>query len=361
MRSVEHRGFLAAIWRVRTLLLSAAAVAAFVSAAVLLGAPSTDAAPRTRIVAREAEDLRCDCAPAPAAWPNGFPRATAVIVEPRVSPGLSFAVRHMDCALPPEWVLVLVTSHAARGFVFEEFGELMTAGRLHVWELAHDSQDLERVCSRAGVPSADAGCIVAKTAPERPPTHRERPWIVGAVGLANQILTSTALMLAIPTDSFLNFQTDGLLCVPLTPARADMLFEYDYVGAPWDWRGGKVGNGGFSIRSKAAIARAAAATRAEQWFDKPLDAYGNEDMWLADTLVNLRGARVAPHDVARAFSVETLPHPQPLGFHKPWGHLGEADLRALVASCPVVLESLAWNGSGTPRICTARQSASTGG
>jgi hypothetical protein len=274
-----------------------------------------------------------------------------VIVEPRVSPGLSFALRHMDCALPPEWVIVLVTARVARGFVFKEFGTLMRAGRLHMWELARDTQDLERVCACADDSGAGEGRIMAVTAPAGAPAHRERPWIVGAVGLANQILTSSALMLAIPSERFLNFQTDGLLCAPLTPARADALFEYDYVGAPWDWRGGKVGNGGFSIRSKAAIARAAAATRAEQWFAKPLDAYGNEDMWLADTLSRLRGSRVAPHDIARAFSVETLPHPQPLGYHKPWGHLGEADLRALIASCPVILEALAWNGTGTPTIC----------
>ena len=63
----------------------------------------------------------------------------------------------------------------------------------------------------------------------------------------NQLLTSQKFYSYIPTEQFLIFQTDTLICGDCK----DQIYEfmdYDYVGAPNpEW----VGNGGLSLRKKA--------------------------------------------------------------------------------------------------------------
>jgi uncharacterized protein DUF5672 len=85
--------------------------------------------------------------------------------------------------------------------------------------------------------------------------------------------------------------------------------QYDYLGAPWS--GGRVGNGGFSLRSRRLL-RALADARITQLVP--------EDLAICRTYRGLLeqdyGIRFAPADVASHFSFETLTPPGPtLGFH----------------------------------------------
>ncbi len=85
--------------------------------------------------------------------------------------------------------------------------------------------------------------------------------------------------------------------------------EYDYAGAPWS--GGRVGNGGFSLRSKRLL-RALADARITELVP--------EDRAICETYRGLleseHGVRFAPAELAASFSFETLPPPGPtLGFH----------------------------------------------
>lgn len=94
---------------------------------------------------------------------------------------------------------------------------------------------------------------------------------------------------------------------------ANLFLHYDYIGAPWsdkfpDFR---VGNGGFSLRSRKII---------QACRDLPYDPSVPEDLFLSRYsrayLEMEKSVRFAPVDVASHFSVEDVPVPYPtFGFH----------------------------------------------
>src|SRR5687768_728738 len=115
----------------------------------------------------------------------------------------------------------------------------------------------------------------------------------------------------IATPFALCVQWDGYA---LNGARwSEAFLEYDYIGAPWpqfddDYR---VGNGGFSLRSRKLLQASAKLPV------RPGDA---EDIAICRThrrrLEKEAGVRVAPEEVARAFSFERLPRTgAEFGFH----------------------------------------------
>lgn len=97
------------------------------------------------------------------------------------------------------------------------------------------------------------------------------------------------------------FQDDGFILNP--GLWEDKFFEYDYIGAPWpDYLGwnnhkNKVGNGGFSLRSKKLCE-----------FTRSLPhSPANEDAKICSQyrdLLDAQGLVVAPVEVARRFSIE---------------------------------------------------------
>jgi hypothetical protein len=109
----------------------------------------------------------------------------------------------------------------------------------------------------------------------------------------------------IKTDYVLTVQNDGFIINP--SAWSDNNYNYDYIGAPWYNPVGKddlrVGNGGFSLRSKKLI-------EACKEISKHLDSklIGNEDMFICqyskEVLENTYGIKFAPVKLAAKFSVE---------------------------------------------------------
>ena len=316
----------------------------------------------------------CTCAP---------PRAhayTAVILETRATPALEFALRHMACSLPEDWGLMLVSSRGMRGFVRTSLAPLLRSRRLAVWELLQHAQELQRVCplelegggGGGEAPGEGPWCTAATTAPAMrvPRSSVFERWTTGW-DLANQVMLSEPIFRAIPTEHFLMFQTDGLLCRPLSPADQSALLRYDYVGSPWRWdpmglgvlgwtllpssRAAVGGNGGFSFRTRSVILRILEEEKRRQWFDAPIGASGGdwEDLFYARRVVAV-GGRLPPHDFALAFAVESIlppPHERPMGYHNPWKYLSETELRALARVCPTISESLVWQNSSEPLAC----------
>jgi len=103
---------------------------------------------------------------------------------------------------------------------------------------------------------------------------------------------------------------------------------YDYVGAPWGlgakWGPPAVGgNGGFSLRRLSTILAAVKSTEmSELRGDSPELFTENEDSTLVKLLLT-RNASFPTRESARNFAVETVFHPTPCAFHKPWANLGE--------------------------------------
>jgi hypothetical protein len=133
----------------------------------------------------------------------------------------------------------------------------------------------------------------------------------------------------VDTPYCLVIQKDGFVLNP--HLWQDQFLEYDYIGAPWppqmglpDSRGRcvRVGNGGFSLRSKKLLSL---PFELGLPFEKK-DGLLNEDMLLCasfNTILENHGVRFAPVDVARWFSHE---HPvketeaiKPFGFHDYFG------------------------------------------
>lgn len=135
----------------------------------------------------------------------------------------------------------------------------------------------------------------------------------------------------IDTDYALLIQDDGFVANP--SSWRDEFFKYDYIGAPWplpkdnfsfrDPFGNiiRVGNGGFSFRSKKLLKTPTELNL--EW--KPYFGYYNEDGFLTchnRHLIEEAGCVYAPIDVAKYFSheaeIEETKGIEPFGFHSKW-------------------------------------------
>lgn len=115
----------------------------------------------------------------------------------------------------------------------------------------------------------------------------------------------------ISTSHVLIVQWDGYIIKP--SAWTDEFLEYDYIGATWEFHNDdfRVGNGGFSLRSKRLL---------EALQDPEISEYHPEDEIICRRyrpfLEQRYGIRFAPESLARRFSFETsIPKELPFGFH----------------------------------------------
>lgn len=125
------------------------------------------------------------------------------------------------------------------------------------------------------------------------------------------------LWLHLETDYALICQHDGM-AVDKTKWTDDY-FNYDYIGSAWEnpINGNRVGNGGFSLRSKKLI---------EALRDNKIQLGGMaknlEDVLIGGEykqyLEEKHGIRYAPLQVAQKFSMEISYVGQPFGFHGIW-------------------------------------------
>ncbi|MGC2047419.1 MAG: DUF5672 family protein [Gallionella sp.] len=132
------------------------------------------------------------------------------------------------------------------------------------------------------------------------------------------------------TEHVLLVQWDGYIINPQS-WRPEFL-EYDYIGAPWGWYQDKhrVGNGGFSLRSRRLL---------DALLDEDIVDLDPEDEAIGrryrPLLESKYGIRFAPEEIAEAFSYETTyPKVDPFGFHglfHMWSVLPQMELDGFVA------------------------------
>jgi hypothetical protein len=116
-------------------------------------------------------------------------------------------------------------------------------------------------------------------------------------------------------------QYDGYILRP--DKWKEYFLDYDYIGAPWpdgeQWNYIRVGNGGFSLRSKKLLN---SMNNIGLPFSNKEFGYNSEDMQLCNYYraeLENSGIRFAPVYVAAEFSHELdVPEncPEPFGFHK---------------------------------------------
>ena len=105
----------------------------------------------------------------------------------------------------------------------------------------------------------------------------------------------------VDTEFMLLIQWDGYILNP--DAWSDEFYEYDYIGAVWDWHTGpyRVGNGGFTLRSKKLMD----IIKNDPRFKNSMD---NEDWYICNIMrpyLETMGCKFAPEHIARRFSIET--------------------------------------------------------
>lgn len=115
----------------------------------------------------------------------------------------------------------------------------------------------------------------------------------------------------IDTSHVLVVQHDGYVLDP--SAWTDEFMDYDYTGAPW--ADGSVGNGGFSLRSRALMARVALMIN-----EAPMQRANEDEVICLDLRERLEadGFRFAPQKLAARFSFELNEDLRPqrtFGFH----------------------------------------------
>ena len=125
----------------------------------------------------------------------------------------------------------------------------------------------------------------------------------------NVLLTSAWFYEQIKSEHFLIFQTDSCLL----KEGVDEFVHYDYIGAPWPHLNNKVGNGGFSLRSKEFCLRTCNTVKR-----KPNE---NEDVYFSTNGLKTN-ANLANYEVACKFSCEQITTKTlPLGVHKNIHHI----------------------------------------
>jgi len=213
---------------------------------------------------------------------------TAVIIEPRLHPALSYVLRNILTSLPEEWNVLVFHGTANKEFVENIITTELSDVRHRILPLLSLHTD---------------NLTIAQY---------------------NKILMSTAFYQCIPTEVFLIFQTDTIIL----HQNRHLLYEflmYDYVGAPW--KNGAVGNGGFSLRRKSKMMEICEKV-------PTFDYFFNEDVYFSSQKV----IRLYKPQWKKAmqFSVETLFHERSFAIHAPWKHLNTYEMNLLKEKYPEI-------------------------
>jgi hypothetical protein len=131
----------------------------------------------------------------------------------------------------------------------------------------------------------------------------------------NRFCTSADFIEQIPTEIFLKFETDSMLCSSENNLIYDFL-KYDYVGAPWlktpnsnNPFDGKVGNSGLSLRRKSKLL---------EIIKKYPYTHGDPEDGYFCVYNNINELNRPSYEEAQLFSMETVFSPRCFGLHKAW-------------------------------------------
>jgi hypothetical protein len=204
---------------------------------------------------------------------------TAIIVEPREHKALSFVLNNFLENLSDEWGIVICHGNKNIDFIHTIIDNHLSqyTHRITLVNLMVDNLSIEDY---------------------------------------NNLLTSEKFYEYIPTETFIVFQTDTMICPEYKEYIHKFIeYDYDYVGAPWNWdhdnrKNSNVGNGGLSLRKKSKML---------EIINKESEDKKNliEDVFFARSKV-IDLYKPEPEE-AFLFSIENIHgNNYPFGCHQPW-------------------------------------------
>ena len=199
---------------------------------------------------------------------------TAIIIEPREHPALEYVLENFNNNLSNEWQFVIFHGNKNNKYTQNTVDKVFKSRKVKLVNLGVDNLSI-----------SDYSALFYK-----------------------QFLYDN-----IPTEIFLIFQTDTIICSKHKDLINEFL-KYDYVGAPWVNQ--DVGNGGLSLRRKSKMLEI--VEKCKNNMDG--DNYINEDVVFSKgcDLVDLYKP---DFDKAKEFSIETVDNDKSFGVHKAYAYL----------------------------------------
>ena len=207
---------------------------------------------------------------------------TAVIVEPREHKALDFVLQNFNDNLSVEWQFIVFHGNKNKEYT-------------------------EKICKRIFIPER----IKLENLNVDNLTITEY----------NKLLYSEEFYNKIPTETFLIFQTDTIICSKHKEL-INKFLDYDYVGAPWINK--NVGNGGLSLRKKSKML--------EILNNCNHDDNTNEDIFFSESCDKVT-INKPTYDDAKLFSIETVNSDKSFGIHKAYNYL---DINTINGWCPEI-------------------------
>jgi hypothetical protein len=233
--------------------------------------------------------------------PLAASKYTAVIVEPRQHPALDFVLQNFLENLDDQWNIIVF-----HGNLNKEFVE----------KIANEKR--EKFGSRIQLIQIDIDNL-------------------GSLWEYSSLLLDPDFYNYIPTEIFLVFQTDTLICEKYKNQIYDFL-DYDYVGAPvtgfdpWGTEGG-VGNGGLSLRRKSKMLEIIEKCKIRDDKSGYREDLHYEDLFFAFPCDGVTEFHKPTLEEAKRFGVEKIYHDKTFGVHKAYVY---NDVSLFADSCPQV-------------------------
>ena len=208
---------------------------------------------------------------------------TAIIVEPREHKALEFVLQNFNDNLSDEWQFIVFHGNKNKEYTENICKKIFIPQRVRLIDLKVDNLTI--------------------------PDY-------------NKLFYTEDFYKQIPTDTFLVFQTDSIIC----SKHKDLInrfIQYDYVGAPWSNNEG-VGNGGLSLRKKSKML--------EILNNCKHDDNTNEDIFFSGTCDTVQINKPS-YDEAKIFSIETVNNDKSFGIHKAYNYL---DVNTINGWCPEI-------------------------
>lgn len=224
---------------------------------------------------------------------------TAVIIEPRKHKALEFVLNNFLTNLDDRWDIILF-----HGNLNKEYAEDIITTKLQKFKHRIKLVDLK---------------IDDLT------SHYEY----------STILLSKEFYEHIPTEIFLVFQTDTVICSKYKNYLYKFL-EYDYVGSPAigsaPWNEGEVGNGGLSLRRKSKMVEIIDKCKVrENDTSTYRDDLRYEDLFFAFPCDKVTEFKKPSVKDAKEFAVEKMYNDKSFGLHKAYAY---QDVNAIKKWCP---------------------------